>query len=211
MDTISIPTIQSQAILCADIGTCAQSEILAHSHNPAKLPSQSELRVLRLKEVTAKLGIAKSTIYDWLDSKSPRYNASFPKPFKLNSKSIGWLSNEIDAWLLAKIEQTTGVIPAQEQATSISQSLLAPSQASQPSPLLRPTEHRILRIKAVATKLGIGKSTIYDWLDSKSPRYDPSFPKPIKLSVKSIGWLSTAVDTWLLAKVEQSREKSLVS
>ena len=211
MDTISIPTIQSQATLCADISTCVQSEILVHDHNPAKLPSQSELRVLRLKEVAAKLGIAKSTIYDWLNIKSDRYNASFPQPFKLNSKSIGWLSNEIEAWLLAKIEQTTGVIAAQEQATSTNQSLLAPSQTSQPSPLLRPTEQRILRIKAVATKLGIGKSTVYDWLDVKSPRYDASFPKPIKLSVKSIGWLSTAVDAWLLAKVEQSRGKSLVS
>ncbi|UYZ85526.1 AlpA family phage regulatory protein [Entomomonas sp. E2T0] len=63
----------------------------------------------------------------------------------------------------------------------------------------------MLRIKEVINKLGIGKSTIYDWLDVKSPRYDASFPKPIKLNAKSIGWLSTEIDHWLLAKVAQSR------
>ena len=67
------------------------------------------------------------------------------------------------------------------------------------------TELRILRLKEVADKLGIGKSTIYDWLNKKSPRYDETFPKPIKLSSKSIGWLSTEIDAWLLARVEQSR------
>ncbi len=58
-------------------------------------------------------------------------------------------------------------------------------------------ELRILRITEVAKKLSIGKSTIYDWLNPKSPRYDPNFPKPIKLSAKTIGWLSTMVDEWI--------------
>ena len=65
------------------------------------------------------------------------------------------------------------------------------------------TELKILRIKEVATKLAIGKSTIYDWLNTKSPRYDKTFPKPIKLSKGTIGWLSIHIDEWLLAKYKQ--------
>lgn len=64
---------------------------------------------------------------------------------------------------------------------------------------------RVLRIQQVAEKLSIGKSTIYDWLNPKSPRYDASFPKPIKLSAKSIGWLSSEVDAWLIKRVALTR------
>lgn len=62
---------------------------------------------------------------------------------------------------------------------------------------------RVLRIKEVASKLSIGVSTIYDWINPKSPRYDDTFPVPIKLSKTSIGWLSTEVDEWLLNKAQR--------
>ena len=70
-------------------------------------------------------------------------------------------------------------------------------------------ELRILRIKEVATKLAIGKSTIYDWINPKSPRYDPSFPKPIKLGGNSIGWVSTMIDDWLTKKYLEQHAESL--
>lgn len=162
-------------------------------------PSRSKLRILRIKAVADKLSIGKSTIYDWLNIKSARYDPSFPKTIKLSAKSIGWLSTEVDAWLLTKITPTTTAItittPVQVNLDGQPQ-----TKASQSS-WQQTTELHILRIKAVADKLGIGKSTIYDWLDIKSPRYDASFPKPIKLSAKSIGWLSTEIDKWLLQKI----------
>lgn len=74
---------------------------------PASQPTTStELRVLRIKDVAKKLSIGKSTIYDWLNLKSPRYDATFPKPFKLGGKAIGWLSSEVDAWLLKRVALT---------------------------------------------------------------------------------------------------------
>lgn len=72
------------------------------------------------------------------------------------------------------------------------------------------SELRIIRINELAKKLAIGKSTIYDWLNPKSPRYDETFPKPIKLGASSVGWLSNLVDEWLISKyaeqVEQAHE-----
>ncbi|MGL5040408.1 MAG: AlpA family phage regulatory protein [Aeromonas sp.] len=56
-------------------------------------------RILRLKAVMEKIGLARSTIYDHMDPKSKRYDADFPKPFKLGLSANGWFEHELDAWL----------------------------------------------------------------------------------------------------------------
>jgi prophage regulatory protein len=65
------------------------------------------VKILRMRAVTAKLGIARSTIYDWLDPKSPRYDATFPKQRRLGQQSVGWVEGELDQWLM---ERETPVI-----------------------------------------------------------------------------------------------------
>lgn len=82
-------------------------------------------------------------------------------------------------------------------ATQLTQSTQPLTQATH--------ELHVLRIQQVAEKLSIGKSTIYDWLNEQSPRYDHTFPKPIKLSAKSIGWLSSEIDAWLFNRVALTR------
>lgn len=59
---------------------------------------------------------------------------------------------------------------------------------------------KILRIPAVIAKIGVKRSTIYDWLNPKSKRYDPTFPKQLKLGKQSVGWLESALDEWLLQR-----------
>ncbi|ATG02120.1 phage transcriptional regulator AlpA [Lelliottia amnigena] len=59
---------------------------------------------------------------------------------------------------------------------------------------------KILRMRAVAAKLGIARSTIYDWLNAKSPRHDPAFPKPYPLGKQSVGWLESELDDWVLQR-----------
>ncbi|WP_410027777.1 AlpA family phage regulatory protein [Klebsiella pneumoniae] len=44
-------------------------------------------------------GIKRSTIYDWLNPKSPRYDVTFPKQRRLGTKSVGWLESELDDWI----------------------------------------------------------------------------------------------------------------
>ncbi|MBO1929066.1 AlpA family phage regulatory protein [Providencia rettgeri] len=39
----------------------------------------------------------------------------------------------------------------------------------------------ILRVKDVISRLKIGKSTLYDWLNRKSPRFKGDFPRPVKI------------------------------
>lgn len=62
------------------------------------------------------------------------------------------------------------------------------------------TSVQILRILAMTKRLGVGKSTIYDWLNDKSPRFDPTFPRPIRLGKSSVGWLESELDKWLLER-----------
>ena len=66
------------------------------------IPHTQTVKILRMRAVVAKLGIARSTIYDWLNPKSPRYDATFPKQRRLGQQSVGWMEAELDQWLLQR-------------------------------------------------------------------------------------------------------------
>ncbi|ENV50385.1 AlpA family transcriptional regulator [Acinetobacter junii] len=59
---------------------------------------------------------------------------------------------------------------------------------------------KVLRIKEVVDITGISRSSIYELLNKKSPRYDPTFPKSIKISVSAVGWFQHELNDWLLSK-----------
>jgi len=65
----------------------------------------------------------------------------------------------------------------------------------------------IKRRRALEAQLGLSRSTIYDKMNPASPRYDASFPKPIKLGIGSaVGWVESEVDDWLRKQIEASRK-----
>ncbi len=68
---------------------------------PAERPSSvhAPMTILRMPEVMKRTGLSRSTIYDKLDPKSPRYDETFPKRRTLGAGSVGWVETEIDAWL----------------------------------------------------------------------------------------------------------------
>ena len=80
-----------------------QSEkVLIMSHSPQTsltVNYVNPVKILRIKDVMKKLGIARATIYDWLNTKSPRYDPTFPRQRRLGAKSVGWLESELDDWL----------------------------------------------------------------------------------------------------------------
>lgn len=75
---------------------------------------------------------------------------------------------------------------------------------------------RILRIKQVQDRLGLGRSTIYDRMNPKSPRFDSTFPKPIRLSNGppgrggSVGWLESAICCWIDARANACQGRSSI-
>lgn len=67
----------------------------------------SPLKILRMKDVQARIGLARSTIYDRLDSRSPRYDSSFPKPIKIGKSAVGWLESSINNWIMERTGRDT--------------------------------------------------------------------------------------------------------
>lgn len=69
----------------------------------------------------------------------------------------------------------------------------------------------VLRLRRVVERLGISRSTIYDWMNPRSPRYDPTFPLPIKLSGSSsrgaVGWLESEICWWIDFRKTATRER----
>lgn len=68
----------------------------------------------------------------------------------------------------------------------------------------------ILRRKQVEARTGLSRSTIYSRLKPNPKRpgdFDPTFPKPVTLGAKSVGWVESEVEAWLSAQVERSRGK----
>jgi prophage regulatory protein len=63
-------------------------------------------RILRLKQLTERIGLGRSTIYDRMDTQSPRYDSTFPKPIKLGAAAIGWIDSEITTWIEQRISST---------------------------------------------------------------------------------------------------------
>ena len=59
-------------------------------------------RFLRRPEVEMVTGLPRSTIYDRMSE------GTFPKPVKLGPKAVGWLEDEIAAWVEAKISERDG-------------------------------------------------------------------------------------------------------
>ena len=67
----------------------------------------------------------------------------------------------------------------------------------------------ILRRKQVEARTGLSRSSIYARLRHNPKRpgdYDPTFPKPISVGAKAVGWIESEIDSWLTAQVEKSRK-----
>jgi len=60
----------------------------------------------------------------------------------------------------------------------------------------------IIRRKEVEVITGLSRSTIYDRMNSKSPRYDKTFPTPISLGARAVGWYETDILNWLASREE---------
>lgn len=64
---------------------------------PASYEAQNPIRILRLPEVMARVGICRASIYLRIA------DGSFPKQISLGARAVGWLESDIDAWLAARI------------------------------------------------------------------------------------------------------------
>lgn len=55
------------------------------------------MQILRRPEVERRTGLARSTIYAAIAA------GSFPAPIKLSTRSVGWVEDDVIAWLEARV------------------------------------------------------------------------------------------------------------
>ncbi len=58
----------------------------------------------------------------------------------------------------------------------------------------------ILRLPAVMARTGLSRSTIYLRIS------EGSFPAPISLGGRAVGWIETEVNDWVTQQIKASRE-----
>lgn len=57
----------------------------------------------------------------------------------------------------------------------------------------------VLRLPVVQARTGLSRSTIYLRIA------DGTFPKPVSLGDRAVGWLESEIESWLSSRVEVSR------
>jgi prophage regulatory protein len=60
--------------------------------------------------------------------------------------------------------------------------------------------HTILRLPAVKTSTGLSRSTIYLRVA------EGTFPRPVSLGGRAVGWLEAEIQEWLQRRIEASRK-----
>jgi prophage regulatory protein len=60
----------------------------------------------------------------------------------------------------------------------------------------------ILRLPAVIARTGLSRSTLYVLVAAGT------FPQPIGLGARAIGWLETDVESWIMQRIELGRRHS---
>ncbi|MFQ1857418.1 AlpA family phage regulatory protein [Aeromonas sp. 82P] len=61
---------------------------------------------------------------------------------------------------------------------------------------------KVLRNNDVIQTLGISKSKFFDMLNPKSPRFDATFPKRIRIGGNSVGFLEHEITQWVISRQE---------
>ena len=62
--------------------------------------------------------------------------------------------------------------------------------------------NQIININEVIEFTSISRAKIYELITVNSKYYDPTFPKPVRLSESRIGWVALEVHQWIEVKIQ---------
>ncbi|WP_288774299.1 AlpA family phage regulatory protein [uncultured Psychrobacter sp.] len=77
-------------------------------------------------------------------------------------------------------------------------------QLNAAQPVIEQCNHipQLLSIKDVGHYTGLSRSTIYEMINEKSDRYDPTFPKKVQLTQVRVVWVASEIAEWINEKIE---------
>lgn len=56
---------------------------------------------------------------------------------------------------------------------------------------------RIIRLNEVINRTGLGKTSLYKFIKAKT------FPQPIALGERAVGWVEAEIDQWITARINE--------
>lgn len=62
-----------------------------------------QTRVIKLPEMSKRIGYARASIYAKLDPKNTQYDPLMPRPISLGGRAVGWIEAEVEEWLQGRI------------------------------------------------------------------------------------------------------------
>lgn len=60
-------------------------------------------------------------------------------------------------------------------------------------------KERLLRLDEVKSRTGLSRSSIYLHISNST------FPRPINLGARSVGWIESEIDAWISTRIHMSR------
>jgi prophage regulatory protein len=73
------------------------SSIDFHKVSNMSQSNQREPILLRRKDVQSRTGLARSTMYLYIQQ------GAFPKPVRLGRRAVGWLESEVSGWITQRV------------------------------------------------------------------------------------------------------------
>ena len=82
-------------------------------------------QILRRRQVEGQTGLSRSAIYEGVSQ------GTFPRPIHIGTRAVGWLADEVDAWIAARIAESRirPVRPARVAANTEASGVSRPSKA----------------------------------------------------------------------------------
>ncbi|HCT6997930.1 AlpA family transcriptional regulator [Providencia rettgeri] len=71
-------------------------------------------------------------------------------------------------------------------------------------PIVIPLQENLIRLPEVMRRTGYGKAWIYVLISRNE------FPKPVKIGSRSIAFVESEIDRWVLSKITKSRAMEVV-
>lgn len=66
---------------------------------------------------------------------------------------------------------------------------------------------RAINFSTVEERIDRCRSAIYEFLDPKSPRHDPTFPVPFKIGKRTL-FVEAEIEVWLQTKIAARRKRT---
>lgn len=133
--------------------------------------------LLRLINPTPKVEKARTTAKKQIEATFTSAQSSLEPPVNLDNETV----ENVIPNIIKPVSQIS-------EAKSTTQ--------SQPASISEPTL-KIIRLKIVQERTGLSRSTIYDKINPRSPRHDPTFPKQVNLGIGSVGWYESELIHWI--------------